>query len=233
MGFFNETASVDAFAINAYCIASALFFSACAYAQLNDPNPVQWFCAYVFGGTVPNLYWMNNCNNKMHGGGSSSSSVSGNSTRNKLSLALRGFVALMVLAVLYKLAAVFPKLLAEVSEQRHRHGVLWAFLEHEEGRDSCGLLLLILHVSYLNSVLSRSNNGGSSPGSAGRPADSATTTRTAGTTTVVSPALVALGLFAVLGLCVYVWIVHHPDLVARHGLKHCQGEMFGRTGGEL
>ena len=215
MGFFNETASVDAFAINAYCIASALFFSACAYAQLNDPNPVRWFCAYVFGGTVPNLYWMSHCNHGTRGGG----------TRGKLSPALRGFVALVVLAVLYKLATVFPKLPAEGSD----HGVLWAFLEHEEGRDSCGLLLLVLHVSYLDSVLS-----GSGPGRASRPSGSAMTpTRTSGTTAAPSPALAALGLCALLGLCVYVWIVHHPDLVARHGLAHCQGEMFGRTGGEL
>jgi hypothetical protein len=37
----------------------------------------------------------------------------------------------------------------------HHHGLLWAFLEFEEGRDSIGLLLLVLHASYLNSVLER------------------------------------------------------------------------------
>lgn len=216
MGIFNDPNSVNAFLINAYCIVSALFFSACAYAQLNDPNPVQWFCAYVFGGTIPNLYWMTS-------GGSTSFAM-----RQKLVLALHGFVAGMGLAIVYKLVMVAPKLLEDVTQ--HHHGFLWAFMEHEEGRDSIGLLLLILHVSYLNSVLSREpfhhprgspRANGSSNGANGsaRP--------------TVPPAVVAVGLFGILGLCVYVWIVHHPDLVAKHGLKHCQGEMFGRTGGEL
>jgi hypothetical protein len=219
MGFFNDTTSVDAFAINAYCIVSALFFSACAYAQLDDPNPIQWFCAYVFGGTVPNLYWMTTT-------GSSSSTV-----KQKLVLALHGFVALLALAILYKLVTVAPKLLEDASE--HHHGILWAFMEHEEGRDSCGLLLLILHASYLNSVIARGpRNPRRSPRNSsdgGSLSDAA-----ASGTMALPPTLVVVLLFGILGVCVYVWIVHHSDLVAKHGLKHCQGEMFGRVdGGEL
>lgn len=203
MGIFNDTASVDSFAINAYCIVSALFFSACAYAQLNDPNPVQWFCAYVFGGTVPNLYWMNTCGTRDP------------STTEKLVNALKVYVILLGLAIVYKLVAVAPKLIEEAAE--HHHGLLWAYMEHEEGRDSIGLLLLILHTSYLRSVLMR---GPSSPRKS--------TSSSSGV--VVSPTVMAVGLFAVLGVSVYIWIVHHPELVAKHGLKHCQGEMFGRMG---
>mmetsp|Transcript_17699 Transcript_17699/g.40832 ORF Transcript_17699/g.40832 Transcript_17699/m.40832 type:complete len:216 (-) Transcript_17699:88-735(-) len=215
MGVLNDTASVNSFAINAYCIASALFFSACAYAQLNDPNPVQWFCAYVFGGTVPNLYWMTTA-----GDGGVADAMTMTTTRRNLVLALHGFVAGMGLAIVYKLVTLAPKLLEDVS--RYHHGLLWAFMEHEEGRDSCGLLLLILHVSYLNSVLAvRGSGGGEGSARAGR--------SSAG----IPPAVVAFALFGVLGVSVYVWIVHHPDLVAKHRLKHCQGEMFGRAAGEL
>jgi hypothetical protein len=229
MGIFNDTASVDAFAINAYCIVSALFFSACAYAQLNDPNPVQWFCAYVFGGTVPNLYWMTTAGNS-NSNVNFNSSFNSSTVKQKLVLSLHGFVALMALAILYKLVTVAPKLLEDVTE--HHHGILWAFMEHEEGRDSCGLLLLILHASYLNSVIARGpRNPRRSPRNSNR---SDRGEDGASGTMALPPTLVAVVLFGVLGYCVYVWIVHHPDLVAKHGLKHCQGEMFGRMdGGEL
>uniref|UniRef100_A0A448ZHG5 Uncharacterized protein n=1 Tax=Pseudo-nitzschia multistriata TaxID=183589 RepID=A0A448ZHG5_9STRA len=209
MGVFNDIASVDAFAINAYCIVSALFFSACAYAQLNDPNPVQWFCAYVFGGCVPNLYWM------------TTSTDSNSATTEKLVLALHGFVGGLGLAIIYKLATVAPKLLDEMTE--HHHGLLWAFMEHEEGRDSCGLLLLIFHASYLASVIKKKgpdHRRQQMNGNNGRGAPSV----------MLSPAVLSLGLLGVLAVCVYVWVVHHPELVAKHGLKHCQGEMFGRAG---
>ena len=222
MGIFNEPSVVDAFAINAYCIVSALFFSACAYAQLNDPNPVQWFCAYVFGGTVPNMYWMTTSGGK---GSSNDSNVIG----QRLVLALRGFVAGLFLAIVYKLVTVAPKLMEDVHE--HHHGILWAFMEHEEGRDSCGLLLLILHASYMASILSRP---ALSPRMSPRNGSSSMHGHSGEGTSNIPTTVIAVGLFCVLGLSVYVWVVHHPDLVAKHGLKHCQGEMFGRgDGGEL
>lgn len=231
MGIFNDTASVDAFAINAYCIVSALFFSACAYAQLNDPNPVQWFCAYVFGGTVPNLYWMTTAGSSSSNSSNSNFNSNSGTVKQKLVLSLHGFVALMALAILYKLITVAPKLLEDVTE--HHHGILWAFMEHEEGRDSGGLLLLILHASYLNSVIARGpRNPRKSPRNSSDGGDAAIAA--ASGSMALPPTLVAVVLFGVLGYCVYAWIVHHPDLVAKHGLKHCQGEMFGRVdGGEL
>ena len=227
MGIFNDIAVVDAFAINAYCIVSALFFSACAYAQLNDPNPVQWFCAYVFGGTVPNMYWMT----------TASSAGSGNSVmKHRLMLALHGFVAIMAFAIVYKMVTVAPKLLVDVEE--HHNGILWAFLEHEEGRDSCGLLLLIFHTSYLNSVIRRGptqrRKSGSSSSASPRNSSSSSSLSSVdpnASPMMVSPAILSFGLLCILGVSVYVWVVHHPELVAKHGLKHCQGEMFGRGGG--
>jgi len=219
MGFFNDSSAVDSLAINAYCIVSALFFSACAYAQLNDPYPVVFFTAYVFGGTVPNLYWMTLAS--CVGGSKASGS---NSITQTLVLAIRGFVALLVLFILYKLIVLAPKLLEDVSE--HHHGLLWAFMEFEEGRDSIGLLLLVMHASYLNSVLERGPNP--PPRRSPRNSDSE-----GGALAAVPTTVIVVGLFGVLSLCVYTWIVHHPDLVAKHGLKHCQGEMFAGIGGDL
>eukprot|EP00537_Pseudo-nitzschia_pungens_P009190 CAMPEP_0172380152 /NCGR_PEP_ID=MMETSP1060-20121228/70293_1 /TAXON_ID=37318 /ORGANISM="Pseudo-nitzschia pungens, Strain cf. cingulata" /LENGTH=263 /DNA_ID=CAMNT_0013107901 /DNA_START=497 /DNA_END=1287 /DNA_ORIENTATION=+ len=82
MGIFNDVASVNAFAINAYCIVSAMFFAACAYAQLNDPNPIQWFCAYVFGGCVPNLYWMTSSGSRSRSSNSNNDSTAANTNTN-------------------------------------------------------------------------------------------------------------------------------------------------------
>lgn len=213
MGIFNDIGAIDAFAINIYCIVSAFFFSACAYAQLNDPNPVQWFCAYVFGGTVPNLYWMTLTTNN------------NSNTKQRLVLALHSFVAITGIAIVYKMITVVPKLLADV--EKH-HGFLWAFMEHEEGRDSCGLLLLIFHTAYLNSMIRRGPSG-SNTGSKGSSSSSIDPPGPM----IVSPAILSFGLLCILGVSVYVWVVHHSELVAKYGLKHCQGEMFGSGGGEL
>eukprot|EP00536_Pseudo-nitzschia_multiseries_P005361 jgi/Psemu1/12416/gm1.12416_g len=228
MGIFNDASSVNAFAINAYCIVSAMFFAACAYAQLNDPNPVQWFCAYVFGGCVPNLYWMTttttagNAYRNRNGNGNGNDN---SSTTQKLTMALDGYRLAVVLAIVYKLATVAPKL-AKEAEETFQHGWVWAFLEHEEGRDSVGLLLLVGHVSCLNASLKQQQQQQQQQHQRG----SGTASRPRWT---MSPAVLSVGLLVVLSVCVYVWIVHHPELVAKHGLKHCQGEMFGRIAGEL
>eukprot|EP00588_Corethron_pennatum_P004371 CAMPEP_0194286760 /NCGR_PEP_ID=MMETSP0169-20130528/33248_1 /TAXON_ID=218684 /ORGANISM="Corethron pennatum, Strain L29A3" /LENGTH=222 /DNA_ID=CAMNT_0039033273 /DNA_START=102 /DNA_END=770 /DNA_ORIENTATION=+ len=220
MGIFNDINAIDAFAINVYCIVSAFFFSACAYAQLNDPNPVQWFCAYVFGGIVPNLYWMTLTTNNKN---SNNTCVT-----KRLVLALHSFVAIMGTAIVYKMITVVPKLLADV--EKH-HGLLWAFMEYEEGRDTCGLLLLIFHTAYLNSVIRRGPSIRWRSGNAGSNGSSSSSIDPP-VPMIVSPAILSLGLLFILGVSVYVWVVHHPELVAKYGLKHCQGEMFGLGGGD-
>jgi len=225
MGIFNDVASVNAFAINAYCIVSAMFFAACAYAQLNDPNPIQWFCAYVFGGCVPNLYWMTSSGSRSRSSNSNNDSTAQTQTQT-LTRALDLYRLVVGLAILYKLVTLAPKMLRDVEE--FHHGWIWAFLEHEEGRDSIGLVLLLAHVSSLNAALKQQTQSQGPSHS-----QSLQSPRKGPSLSVASPALVSAGLLVVLGVCVYVWIVHHPDLVAKHGLKHCQGEMFGRIAGEL
>ena len=50
----NDTKMRHRSIVNAYCILAAIFFAACAYAQLNDPDPVLWILGYLFGGCVLN-----------------------------------------------------------------------------------------------------------------------------------------------------------------------------------
>merc|ERR1711865_130284 len=102
-------------------------------------------------------------------------------------------MASITLCILYKMITVSPKLFLDGTEQHY--GYLWAFMEHEEGRDACGLLLLLLHVLYMNSMVTRPPTRRRRGSSSRRPAMTTTTeTETDGTatsTTVVSPALVS------------------------------------------
>ncbi|OEU08129.1 hypothetical protein FRACYDRAFT_264742 [Fragilariopsis cylindrus CCMP1102] len=235
MGILNDitTTKLDSYAINIYCIVSALFFSACGYAQLNDPLPysVFWFLAYIVGGTVPNLYWItrSNCTNNgnSNGGSNGGSSTSTYNSKQRYVLQLLlfyGFTSIMILCILYKMITVAPKLFADDVTQHH-YGIVWAFMEHEEGRDSCGLLLLILHVLYMNTVLSRTTDPTQS---SRRNSETSTTTYKRFISIVCSPTIVSIFLLMVLGISIYTWIVHHPEMVAKYGVPHCQGTMFGR-----
>ena len=231
MGILNDisTTKLDSYAINIYCIVSALFFSACGYAQLNDPLPysVFWFIAYIVGGTVPNLYWItrSTCTNN----GSTTADTSKYNSKQKYVLQLLlfyGFTSIMILCILYKMITVAPKLFADDVTQHH-YGIVWAFMEHEEGRDSCGLLLLILHVLYMNTVLSRTTDPTQS--SSRRNSETTSTTTSKRFISIIcSPTILSIILLMVLGISIYTWIVHHPEMVAKYGVPHCQGTMFGR-----
>ncbi|KAG7351495.1 transmembrane family 220 helix protein [Nitzschia inconspicua] len=201
---------------NLYCILSAFFFGACAYAQLNDPDPFLWVLSYTGLGVFPNLL-VTTCPPKSIPIGT-------------LRMILLGLAALLTCTILYKIISVIPKLELEASK-----GLGWHFLEHEEGRDSCGLLLLVLHTLYLCTAFlqdpqlrrlqplqqrsSQNNNRFVSSISA----------------VASSPVVQAVGLLSVLVGAVYLWLVHHPDMVAKYKVPHCQGGMFGRegVGGEL
>merc|ERR1712238_29567 len=85
----------------------------------------------------------------------SNTTTTGTTLTKKLQLVLHGYIVIMGCCILYKIMTVAPKLLEDMTE--HHYGLLWAFMEHEEGRDSCGLFLLILHVGYMNYMLSPSS----------------------------------------------------------------------------
>mmetsp|Transcript_61518 Transcript_61518/g.150573 ORF Transcript_61518/g.150573 Transcript_61518/m.150573 type:complete len:209 (-) Transcript_61518:480-1106(-) len=190
---------------NVYAFGSALFFAACAYAQLNDPgwNPVFFAIAYISCGVGPNLF-LTSCPVR-------------SIPRQTMSTVLNAGVAILAFAIIFKIITVSPKLeLAHDTIQ----DFTWAFMEHEEGRDTCGLVLLILHLLYLKTnylqdpVLERISRKTSSSGT-------------------VSPVVFSVVILTVLCWAVYMWVVHHPEMVRKYGLKHCQGEMFGRDGSEL
>jgi hypothetical protein len=201
---------------NIYCIVSALFFSACAYAQLNDPSPALWVAAYLGGGTIPNLI-ITSCPPQAI-------------PKRIMREGLLAYAAMLACLVWYKMVAVAPMLLNELGRDPTTtvpmiQRALWGFLEHEEGRDSCGLILLIFHVLYLKSY--HLQNPAATTNSLGSPRGRTSMTQQ------LAPVLFAVLLILILAGAVYMWIVHHPQLVSRLKVPHCQGGMFGRDGNEL
>lgn len=194
---------------NIYSFGSALFFATCAYAQLNDPgwNPVFFAVAYLTCGVAPNLL-LTSCPPKTI-------------PRKTLTTAINAGAITLGVAITYKIITVSPKI--ELAHETIQD-FAWAFMEHEEGRDTCGLILLIVHLMYLKTnylqdpvIQKIARKASSASGGSG----------------TVSPVLFSIIILTVLCWAVYMWIVHHPDMVKKYGLKHCQGEMFGRDGSEL
>jgi hypothetical protein len=201
------------FVSNLYCILSAFFFGTCAYAQLNDPKPFLWVLAYVGVGVLPNLL-LTSCPPQ-------SIPIAA------LKITLLGVGTLLTFVILYKIITVMPKLELEASK-----GLGWHFLEHEEGRDSCGLVLLVVHTLYLSSAylqdplekqVKRRSSSRSKFNSGNEFVNSLLAVAS-------SPIVQATILLSVLVGAVYLWIVHHPDMVAKYKVPHCQGGMFGRDG---
>jgi hypothetical protein len=198
---------------NVYCILSALFFATCGYAQLNDPHPTMWVLAYLSGGVLPNLL-LTSCPPNV---------IPLTVLRNTL----LGFCATLLAVIVYKVATVIPKL--------EQHLDFFHFLEHEEGRDTCGLLLLVLHDLYLTTAFTtprKKKRLSSSPrGSNGRQELFVESLVAVGSSTIVQSVV----LIGILAGAAYLWVVHHPSMVAKYKVPHCQGGMFGRDGvaGEL
>lgn len=215
----SQSSSSSSTIANVYCILSALFFATCAYAQLNDPDPALWVMAYLGMGVAPNLM-LTSC------------PLQEAKLRKWFSTILTGCAVLMTMVVTFKVVTVMPKLELEAEQ-----GLGWHFLEHEEGRDSCGLILLILHTLYLKSsylgdprqAMMTRRSSGKLQSSAG--SDLMSSIMAVGS----SPVVQAIILLSVLVGAVYLWVVHHPDMVAKYKVPHCQGGMFGREGtaGEL
>jgi hypothetical protein len=110
---------------NIYCLASALFFAACAYAQLNDPDPLLWILGYLTGGVVLNILVV----------------VDISAAPFLITL----FVAGISAVVGYWATLVYPKVDFDGMPQV----VAWSILELEEGREIAGLIILLLHALRL------------------------------------------------------------------------------------
>jgi hypothetical protein len=221
----SSSSSSSMMVLNIYCILSALFFATCAYAQLNDPNPTLWVMAYLGAGTIPNLL-LTSC---------PMSSIPISVTK-ALQHYLQGMTILLSGCIIWKLVTVLPKLEHDVD---NHEGWMWHFLEHEEGRDSCGLLLLVIHVSYLKTAyLNPTTYANASTAHMNNPLSSSLSNDvflSSILAVVASPVVQSIALIGILLTAVYMWVVHHPNIVARYGVPHCQGGMFGRDGiaGEL
>lgn len=190
-------------AASLYYILSAVFFAACAWAQLNDPDPELWVGWYLTVGSAAALLALVA---PMSPGAVSSAA------RAIAGLGFAGSIAVVVY------------LSARVVDRMQRSGQLregldvaglpqslaalgWAFLEHEEGREVGGLLLLALHGALVRRSL------GSQARGRGPPA-----------------VLLLLALSAV-SVAVYAWVAYQPAMVAKYDTEHCKGAFEGVPSG--
>jgi TRAP-type C4-dicarboxylate transport system permease large subunit len=150
-----------------YMLLSAAFFVACAYAQLNDPDPEIWVATYVFCGAVLNMlallgisslktamllaHHKKTDGDKRTGAAAAAASTGSSLYSIVVSLTWASAIFLGVFLA-YEWAVIAQRygvVLPAVVDLKH----VWSFLEMEEGREVVGLLLLLVHVLVLSVFL--------------------------------------------------------------------------------
>lgn len=149
-----------------YMVCAAAFFVACAWAQVNDPDPEIWVATYVFCGAVLNILALHSLSaqraaqavvvSKKHDGDSKAAARKPASAASySLTVLLaRLSCAFLCVYLAYEWAVIAQRygtvLPAKVDLQ-----AVWTFLELEEGREVVGLALLLAHTAlvlvFLNS----------------------------------------------------------------------------------
>eukprot|EP00041_Stephanoeca_diplocostata_P019318 m.414464 g.414464 ORF g.414464 m.414464 type:complete len:194 (+) comp21271_c0_seq9:223-804(+) len=132
----------------AYLLSTAVFFAACAFAQLNDPDPVLWVALYAVAGVVFNLMLL---------------------LRNRfVDVAIRCYLCPMFIVLLTTLIVLLINQTilvvsadAELSSVTSLSSMGWLALEHESARDASGLSMVALHCMYLS--MRQSGGTSSSP----------------------------------------------------------------------
>lgn len=137
-----------------YNLAAVPFFAACAYAQLNDPEPALWISAYLFGGVFLTLTALT----AVHYGSPHDQLPYSDAAQLRLwtrKMSLLASLATVCVALRLLISVVREGNLdwgREFGKQPQK--LAWSLLEHEAGRDACGLLLLAMHTMQLQ-VLTR------------------------------------------------------------------------------
>jgi len=192
-------------ALNAYCVGAAFFFGACAYAQLNDPDPWPWVLGYLGGGVVLNggvlvlSYRINDGSCVL---------------RKGLSTAVLAFAVGISGVLVSLLDTIRNSMLTDVEETPS--SMLWSILELEEGREMAGLLLLLLHVLRLGAFLRVNTNY-----------DKESSTKKTSLSLTISSLwslLTTILLTGILCGAVYLWIYYQPEMNARYKSEHCSGQ---------
>ena len=179
-----------------YLALSAVFFSLCGYAQLNDPDPLLWAGLYVVAGAVLNA-----------------SVLSTNCLRVASKLVCRLF-GLGCFSYAVFLTIHIAKAYGDQFTSLLPHKALWTYVEFEEGREAVGLYLLGAHQFVLLSFLVAAPKDNSSKSGAG--AKKSTTPNS----TTHWKTVVMVGLLAV---ATYAWIYYQPLMNQRMNVGHCNG----------
>eukprot|EP00045_Choanoeca_perplexa_P019368 m.2715 g.2715 ORF g.2715 m.2715 type:complete len:186 (-) comp3888_c0_seq1:45-602(-) len=114
-----------------YLAASSLFFLACAWAQLNDPDPEIWVTLYVIAGAILNYILL------------------ATSSKTIVQLVLTMGAITAVGCTIYS-AMLLQQVYPELDWTLPAKELAWSFLEHEQGREIAGLALLIGHLLQLS-----------------------------------------------------------------------------------
>lgn len=125
----------------AYLVLAALFFSAAAFANLNDPDPLWWVVAYVGGGVaLPAAHALE--------------------SRPARRRQLLGAAAALAAALGVVISVFSGRLWPRLDFGLPLGALAWSALEEEEGREAVGLTLLLLHVLHVASLLLPEGEGG-------------------------------------------------------------------------
>lgn len=185
-----------------YSWLSSILFAACAYAQLNDPDPELWVALYLGGGSFL-TYYQYRQNSKMK---KDNDDAQRSRVVSQLVMYVMVYIALGARLGL-KLWPMMQEMFAEHSTFSARG---WAFLEFEEGREVGGLIMLLLHTLQLFTYV---------PGKTGGPGS--------GTVRILSNLLSAFVMTS-LATAVWMWYWHQPMLnTGKYAEEHCDGMFDG------
>ena len=198
-GCMSRVMSTNKSIVTTYCVLAAVFFAACAYAQLNDPDPALWVVGYVLGGCVFNALVV-----LYHGG----KNGDGGGVRSVIRVLMYVFVLINTSAIVYIAVSLLPRIDLTLPGKE----LAWSVLEFEEGREIAGLVILLLHVLKLRGYLSEDIGGG------GGGKGNNNTKGGGGYGYVATAAMVG----AIIG-AVYLWVYYQPEMNARYKTEHCDG----------
>jgi hypothetical protein len=166
-----------------YCVGAALFFGAIAYLhQANDPDPEWWMAAYLSGGCLLNILVL--CETQ----------------RVTYTVALFAMINLGVLV--YWILDLSRQIdFSQRSTPRDFAAHIWSL---DDGRESGGLLILLLHVLKLRQIVAAAAPSRRRPQKNSLP-----------WSTVVA--------IAVISGATHIWIMHQSEMNMREYLDHWLG----------
>ena len=176
-----------------YSVLAALFFAACAYAQLNDPDPALWILDYVLGGCVFNVLVV-----MYHGG-----KRDDGSTRAIVRMLINVFALVNTAAIISIAMSLLPRIDFTLPGKE----IAWSVLEFEEGREIAGLVILLSHALKLRGYLSQDADTGKARSESGAGYG------------YIGTALMVGAIFG----AVYLWVYYQPEMNARYKTEHCDG----------